>query len=148
MIVALTAAALRMPMPYHGGPTRVDLPLLKATLGNGLHLESGAFLIDTGANGVILPLQVAQKLQVDLKNAPSSHASPANGIPIVVRYAPIIITLAQGFTRCRWTAWVGFADVRSWLFGVVGGLEHFHFTFDVGNKEFILVPRESLPVVA
>lgn len=148
MIVPLKLATLRAPLPYVGGPTHRDLPMMPAVVEAGNQKVHGRFLIDTGADSIEFPLKEAQQLGIDLLNAPTGSLATASGASVVVHYAQITISLSHGFTTCRWQTWAGFAPIRNWLFGHFGGLEHFHFVLDSGAEEFMLVPRESLPLLA
>src|SRR5262249_14146196 len=106
-------------------------------------------LVDTGADDVIFPEAVAARVGVDLSIAlPGSSQAVATSQPIPVLFAPVILRLDDGKETCRWRAVVGFAPLRSkyGLFGIAGGLQYFRTTLDVDAREFLLVPKLSLPV--
>jgi hypothetical protein len=63
-------------------------------------------------------------------------------------YAPVILVLSDQVETYRWRAVVAFTHtpLRIALFGIAGGLEHFHTTLDVVDRELLLFPKQTLPV--
>ena len=106
-------------------------------------------LVDTGADDVVFPEDLAAQIGVDLTAAvPGSSYAAATSQPVPVLFAPVILLLDDGKERVRWRAIVGFAPLTSkyGLFGIAGGLEYFRTTLDVEDRELLLEAKPSLPV--
>jgi hypothetical protein len=146
MIFSLHATKFKRPLPFAGQLAYRDMPILPLRVMYGGASEPGQAYVDTMADLTLLPDRVAGQLQLDLTRAPS-HTISALGGQITVRYAEVEMELRGTTSRCRWRAWVAFGPTPRWLFGHVGGLEYFHFTLDPVNEEFMLVPRDHIPLV-
>src|SRR5438067_1821260 len=89
MFFPMRPAWFNHPLPYPGGPAWRDMPLASAVLENGGNSARGYFLIDTGADSIVLPDQISQQLQLDVSTAPSGQAVSFGGTAIAVRYAEL-----------------------------------------------------------
>ncbi len=106
-------------------------------------------LVDTGADDIVFPENVAARIGVDLSAAlPGSSHGVGASQPLPVLFAPVILYLDDSKESFRWRAVVGFAPLRSkyGLFGIAGGLQYFRMTLDVDDRELLLVAKPSLPV--
>jgi hypothetical protein len=104
-------------------------------------------LVDTAADDVVFPFDLAVRLGVNLTGASQGHASGVGSPPVPLLYAPVILQLQAQTEVRRWRAVVAFtrAPLRFPLLGIAGGLEHFRTTVDVGRKEVELISGPSLP---
>jgi hypothetical protein len=105
-------------------------------------------LVDTAADDVVFPFDLAVRLGVSLSAAPRGQAQGVGGQqPVTLHYAPVILQLQDQVEVRRWRAVVGFlrGPLRFPLLGIAGGLEHFRTTLDVGAREVELISQPSLP---
>jgi hypothetical protein len=104
-------------------------------------------LLDTGSDDTVFPEWAAQRIGVDLTNAPLGYASglPQSSVP--VRYARVPLRIADNYERREWEAWVGFTPVqiRFPALGFVGFLEYFTATFHGDREEVELTVNGSYP---
>ena len=102
-------------------------------------------LLDTGADDTIFPEDDANKLGIDLSNAPSGSASGVGMGPYWVRYAKVTFRITDGQEQREWEGWVGFTSARLHrpLLGHAGFLQFFDATFR-GDAEIVeLTPNSS-----
>jgi hypothetical protein len=105
--------------------------------------------LDTAADDVVFPVDLAPRLGVDLAGAIQRQAAgvgAGQGFP--VWYAGVILQATDGAETWRWRATVAFtrAYLRWPLFGVAGGLEFFRTTVDWETKEMVLLAKATLPL--
>jgi hypothetical protein len=109
-------------------------------------------IVDTGADNTILPLAIAQKLQIKREECKGPSASAFGGQQIAMKYADIQLGLDDGQLQLKWHARVYFAALQhpgpeTILVGHQGFLDYFKATFDGENLELVLQPTEDLPAV-
>jgi hypothetical protein len=93
-------------------------------------------LLDTGADDTVFPESIAAIIGVDLTNAPSRSAQGVTRGAIPVRYAEVMLRLADQKERREWTAWVCFSPIMGprALLGFAGFLQFFSALF-LGDRE-------------
>jgi hypothetical protein len=123
------------------------MPITRIYLQHAGQTIAGSISVDSLSQIILFPEPIAKTLGIDLTNAPQQSITGVGGSRVLVRYAQLTLELRPVGHACRWQTWVGFAATQRWLFGNFGGLEHFHFTLDPWNEEFMLDPRDSLPRV-
>jgi hypothetical protein len=110
--------------------------------------ETPFVLVDPGSDDIVFPMALAQRIGVDLSQAPQRHSQGVGtSQPVPVLYAAVILVLSDSVQTVRWRATVGFVSVvlRFSLFGIACGLQYFRTTLD-GVREIELVPNASLPI--
>ena len=134
------------PVPSLGGALFRPKPIITIRVTGPTGGVFREVVVDTGADDVVFPFDLAARIGVDLTAASMRQASGVGAPrPVGLLYAPVILELNDGHQFCRWRAVVAFArtQLRFDLFGIAGGLEHFRTTLDVGTGEIILVPQAS-----
>lgn len=101
--------------------------------------------LDTGSDDTIFSERLAARIGVDLTNASMGQLTTANLMNAPVRYAQVILRLADGKERREWPAWVGFtpAKLQSPLLGFAGFLQFFTAIFR-GDREEVELTVNSL----
>ncbi len=107
--------------------------------------KSNPVLVDTGADDIILPVDLVQPLGLDLTRA-RPRATRGIGGRMTTYYLSVELELYRAPNdRLRWAATVGFGPtppgIGLGLFGVAGGLEFFHLTMSVVDGWFALAPH-------
>lgn len=104
-------------------------------------------LLDTGSDDTVFPESVAQRIGVDLTNAPlgSITGLPQGSVP--VRYTRVTLRIADNHERREWEAWIGFtpARIRSPALGFTGFLQYFTATFHGDREEVELTVNGQYP---
>jgi len=148
LIFPLRPYRLKVPTPSLGGSMVRYKPVVPLSIiGPGGQVTHPA-LVDTGADDVVFPANVAAHIGVDLTAALPGEARGLGGSkPVPLLYAPTILLLADATQSCRWRAMIAFtqAPLRFAIFGIAGGLEFFRTTLDVVDREIVLLPKSSLP---
>src|SRR4051794_34638424 len=99
---------MRRPVPSLGGRRERPQPIIPVTtIGPGGSHPWDA-LLDTGADDTVFPEDVAERLGIDLTNAPAGEASGVGATPVRIRYALVTLRVATSQERREWTAWVAF----------------------------------------
>lgn len=107
------------------------------------------FLADTGSDDVILPLNFAKSLGIELAGAKEHFHGLADSTRMAVRYADVEFRLATSpYHYVQWQATVGFATTPRPIFGWAGGLEFFSASFDWILARMTLIPLPTLPLTA
>ncbi len=121
--------------PLAGRPVR-PRPVISVTLVGPQTTIAQDALLDTGSDDTVFPESIAQRIGIDLSNAPlgSITGLPQGSIP--VRYTRVTLRIADNQERREWEAWVGFtpALIRSPALGFTGFLQYFAATFH-GDRE-------------
>lgn len=123
-------------------------PVISLTVVGPSGKEAPYALVDTGSDDVVFPMDLANRLGIDLTNAPQRQAQgvgSAGGVPVL--FGPVILSLTDSVQTVRWRATVGFtsAPLRFCLFGIAGGLEYFQMLLDVPRNILELHPNLTLP---
>ena len=147
MIFPLRRYFVPNPVPSLGGARIRYKPVLSLAVTGPSGTDCPSALVDSGADDVVLPADIAAAIGIDLTAVPQLQAQGVGGQQATLAYAPIILELSDGTETCRWRAVVAFttAQLRVALLGIAGGLEHFRTTLDVGRKEVELEAQPSLP---
>lgn len=134
------------PPPGTGSPL---LPRDRPILDLRVHGPAGSVetpvLVDTGADDVILPVDLVGRLGLNLTQA-RPRATRGVGSRVTTYFLPVELEIfVAANNRLRWRATVGFGrtppGIRLGLFGVAGGLEFFHLTLSVADGWFALAPH-------
>src|SRR5262249_7299887 len=123
-------------------------PFIPLTVCGPAGMEKRPALVDTGADDVVFPLDVAPKIGISLANLPKGQARGVGATsPAALFYASVILNLDDGNETARWRAVVGFSPALSrWaVFGIAGGIEFFRTTVDVEVQQIELIANSSLP---
>ncbi|WP_439632109.1 aspartyl protease family protein [Gemmata sp.] len=150
MIFTLNEAPLvnpvtRVPLRHQPRPI---VPMLVA--GPNGRLLSVDALVDTGADEVIIPITLLSRLGFAPGTGIAGGTSGVGGRQPVV-YHPVRLEIrATPNDRVAWNATVGFAQtsLNLALFGVAGGLEFFHATLSVIDRQLGLVPHPVIPLAS
>jgi hypothetical protein len=148
--VKFTLRAYRSPTPIPslGGGTIRYKPVIPMTIIGPQSQETPFVLVDPGSDDIVFPMALAQRIGVDLVQAPQRHSQGVGtSAPVPVVYGPVILVLSDSAQTVRWRATVGFVavELRFSLFGIAGGLQFFRTTLD-GVREVELIPDASLPM--
>ena len=138
MRFAYTGIVLPRPSAALGGRSTLSRPLIPITLIGpaGTQLLEG--LIDSGADGILVPDSVAAKIGIDLTMAATATTRGVGGVQVTVRYADVTLRTAAGNEQREWTALVGFAPLgrQQAILGHVGFLQYFT-TVLLGDFEMV-----------
>lgn len=148
MIFPIRPYRLMTPAPSLGGSLVRYKPVIPLTIIGPNGQANLPALVDSGADDVVPPVNVAARIGVDLSAAFAGQAQGLGGNqPVGLLYAPVTLLLSDGTQTCRWRAVTAFTStpMRFALFGIAGGLEHFRATLDVYDRELTLLPKTSLP---
>jgi hypothetical protein len=104
-------------------------------------------LLDTAADDTVFPQYSAQFLGIDLANAPVGTAKVIGGAVVQVRYAEVVLRIADQNESREWKTWVAFAQGRMpfALLGFAGFLEFYSATFDGANEVVELTVNKNYP---
>jgi hypothetical protein len=141
---------LKVPAPSLGGGMLRYKPVISLTVIGPSGQVAHPTLVDSGADDIVFPIQVAGRIGVDLSAAVAGQAQGLGGSqPVGLLYSPVILLLSDGTQTCRWRAITAFTGTKLHfaILGIAGGLEHFRTTLDVQSREIILLPQPSLPAV-
>jgi len=133
--------------PLHGSVTRVvrPRPVIAITVvgPTGAHLING--LVDTGADDSVFPVEVGEKIGLDLSLAEVGTAHGVGGPDVEVRYVDVRLRIADNQEHREWIARVGFAPLGSTyaLLGFAGFLQYFTACFH-GDLEFVELTTNAL----
>jgi hypothetical protein len=122
---------VRQPVTALGGRRVRPRPLVTVTLigPGGAYVQTA--LLDTGADDTVFSELVAQRIGIDLSQAPQGRAAGIGSGAVPLRYADVTLRVSQGQERREWNACVGFTPVqlRHPLLGFAGFLQFFTATF-------------------
>jgi predicted aspartyl protease len=151
MIFTVPGFASRTPVVSLGGRRVRYKAIIPIRVAGPVTEEICQILVDTGADDVVFPVDLASRLGVNLSSAPQRQAGGVGHRQAVsIAFAPVILQLEEGSEVFRWRAMVGFtaAPLRLPLLGIAGALEHFRTTLDVQARELLLIAHPSLPVTS
>jgi len=102
-------------------------------------------LVDPGADDSVFPDSVANRLGIDLGNAPIGTGAGVGLAAVPLRFAEISLRMTDGQEKREWQAWVGFtsSNLRHPLLGFAGFLQYFTATF-YGDREEVELTANSL----
>jgi hypothetical protein len=102
-------------------------------------------LLDTGADETVFSNTVAQRIGLDLTNAPSATFVGVSGVPMTVSFVVVRLRVATNSEQREWTATVGFttAPLRTSLLGRQGVLQYFDAMFRGEAQEVELTINAS-----
>jgi hypothetical protein len=132
------------PLPGTGSPLLPrDRPILDLHIHGPAATRKVEALVDTGADDVILPVDLARPLGLDLTQARSRGTRVVGG-RVTTYFFPVELEIVVApDDRLRWAATVGFGPTPPalGLFGVAGGLEFIQLTASVVGGWFALAPH-------
>jgi hypothetical protein len=101
--------------------------------------------LDPGSDECVFAGEMAADIGVDLTNAPEGEAAGVGQAPVALRYARVVLRIANGGERCEWPAWVAFTDapLKRPLLGFAGFLQFFTATFH-GDQEAVELTANGL----
>src|SRR5947209_8410958 len=67
-------------------------------------------IADSAADDTVFPLWVAQRVGIDLRNAPTGEGLAVGGATVTYRYVHVMLRISDGRETCVWPAIVGFLD--------------------------------------
>lgn len=122
-------------------------PILPVTLLGPVRAVLTGGLLDTGADDTVFPELVAQRLGLDLTNAPRATGAGFGMHAATVSYAEVSLRIADSNERREWRAWVGFTAVplRQPLLGYAGFLQFFTASFFGDREEVELTVNATYP---
>jgi hypothetical protein len=84
-------------------------------------------LLDSGADDVVFPEDVALRTGIDLTNAQTGGGPGATLASVPLRYARVGLRLTDGTEFHEWEAWVGFTAAKMYrpMLGFAGCLQFF-----------------------
>lgn len=107
-------------------------------------------LVDSGCDDVVLPHTALRSLGFAPGSGVAGSTSGVGGRTTTI-YHPVRLEIrAAPNDRVAWNATVGFAQLphQLALFGVAGGLEFFHATLNVIDRQLGLVPHPIIPLAS
>lgn len=107
-------------------------------------------LVDTGADETLLPMSLAEVLEVELDQQLTSEAAGISGDRLKIHYGDVEFQIAVDQKVVAWKTTVGFVEFGSSddeviILGHGGCLDDFTSTFDGENAELELIPNRLLP---
>jgi len=107
-------------------------------------------LVDTGADETLLPLSLAEVLEIELDHEFTSQAAGISGDTLTIRYGDITFSIEDGEENVTWRTTVGFVDFPKSdeeviVLGHGGCLDYFTSNFDGERAELELLPNSLLP---
>lgn len=104
-------------------------------------------LLDTGADDTVFPDRAAQLIGIDLTAAPSGKVGGLLHGSVPVRYARVMLRIADNNERREWEAWIGFtpAQIRFPTLGYAGFLQYFTASFHGDREEIELTVNGQYP---
>lgn len=136
---------LPQPSVALGGRSSLSRPLIALTLigPGGTQLLEG--LIDSGADGTLVPDDVAAKIGIDLTMAAEETTRGIGGTRVPARYVSITMRIAAQNERREWSTLVGFAPLakRNAILGHAGFLQYFT-TILYGDFEMVELTVNAL----
>src|SRR4051812_1048686 len=96
--------SLNRPAVALGGRWVRPRPIVPLTITGPAKSRQQEALLDTGADDTVFPAHWAVDLGIDLSNAPIGSASGIASSPIILRYALVTLTLADGHEHREWEA--------------------------------------------
>jgi hypothetical protein len=142
------AKPTRTPIYSLGGASHLHLPMFAITIITPAGRRAVDGMVDSGATDVIFPSYLAQRVGVDLTNAPLGQARQAGGAVLAFRYAHVRLYLSDGQEGFEWDAVVGFlmSPAKPYaLLGHAGFLNFFDVTLRGAAKETIVDPNSAFP---
>jgi hypothetical protein len=138
---------LTQPSVSLGGRMFRPRPLIPVTLLGPANVSPTVGLLDTGADDMVFPDFVARFIGIDLTNAPTCTGKGVGGQPTVIRFALVVLRIADNYERCEWQALVGFSSASSTypLLGYAGFLQYFSATFHGKEQEIELAVNADFP---
>lgn len=126
----------KKPVVSLNGRTSRPKPLIPITVIGPTGTSLEAALLDPGADDTVFPETVAQKVGLDLAQAPEGEAAGVGGVAVRLRYAEVTLRLATNTERREWRTWVAFtaAKLNRPLLGFAGCLQFFDALF-LGQQE-------------
>lgn len=120
-------------------------PLIGVSLVSPQGIFSDLCLLDTGADDTVFPEIAANRLGLDLSQAPSLSVVRVGGPPILVRYAAVELRITDGTDFASWEAMNGFSSMtmKHPLLGYAGFMQYFTVTFR-GADEVVELERNRL----
>lgn len=105
--------------------------------------------LDPGSDDCVFPIAVAEKVGIDLGDAPVREAAGIAMNPVKLHYGRVSLRLANGGERCEWPAWVAFAEtpMNRPLLGFASCLQFFTAAFYGDREELELTPNSLFPGV-
>jgi hypothetical protein len=138
--------ATNRPVYPLGGIRVRHIPVFSVNVIGPLGNEMVDCRLDPGADDTIIPEWVAQRIGVDLTNAPWGESNPIAGTPLRYPCATVTLRLDDGRETCEWKAIVGFLNlpsVRWGLLGLTGFLQFFDTTLFGSRREVVLSPNTA-----
>jgi predicted aspartyl protease len=130
-----------------GGRYSRPKPVIPVTVIGPRRTHFVAGLLDTGADDTLFPESIAALVGVNLSGAPTAMGTGVGLARVAVRYAEVVLGIAQGSERHEWRAWVAVTSVplRRPLLGFAGFLQFFTATFHGDREEVELTANALLP---
>jgi predicted aspartyl protease len=135
------------PIPSLAGQRERPRPILAVTLIGPAGSRSEDALLDTGADDTLFPEALATLLGIDLSQAPIRSGAGFGMHAATVRYAEVLLRIADTQEQREWKAQVGFtsAKLRQPLLGNAGVLQFFTATFHGDREEVELTINPTYP---
>jgi hypothetical protein len=151
VIFAIPQFPTLQPIPSLGNQFLRRKPIIPIVAVGPTRQLVGDVLVDTGADDIVLPLDWAKRIGIDVNKIQSRAAGTVAGLvrtPIL--YSTIILRLTDGNQVCRWRAMVGFAQlaIPYGLFGIANGIEYFQTTFNFAQRRLEMLPQPHLPLTS
>jgi hypothetical protein len=142
---AYRTVSFTRPKAALGGRSSVSRPLISITLVGPGGTQALDGLIDSGADGVLVPEFVVPITGIDLDMAPQETTRGIGGSQMTARYADVTLRIANPNEHREWSALVGFAPLtsRNVILGHAGFLQHFTACFH-GDLEFVELTVNAL----
>ncbi len=135
----------RRPVISLGGRSVRPRPLIGVTLVGSAGAYTENALLDTGADDTVFPEVAANRIGLDLTDAPLGEAVGIAGAPVQVRYAQVALRVTDGQEFREWVGWVAFTPVlqRQPLLGFAGFHQFFEARY-LGDQEVVELTVNAL----
>lgn len=133
------------PVVSLGGLSYRPRPLIAVNLIGPTDSWTDDALLDTGADDTVFPERVAALIGLDLSGAPTGTGAGVGMQVTPLRYAQVMMRIADNQEQREWTGWIGFtpAKLRHPVLGFAGFLQFFIATF-LGDREEVELAVNSL----
>ena len=138
---------MRFPTTSTKGQWRPIVPIrVQAPNGKQLFVDA---LVDTGCDMTLFTPAAAELLQLDLSQVPETPINSALGTVDTYQAVPLTLEIRRPPDVLRWTAHVGFVKRRLTycILGTRGFFEFFQLNYDASQRQFELLPNESIPAI-
>jgi hypothetical protein len=133
------------PIPSLGGRWVRPRPIVPVSITGPMDTRARDALLDSAADDTIFPERLAADIGIDLRNTPRGVGRGVGMAAVPVRFAQVVLRLADGKETREWSAVVAFTSAQLYrpLLGFAGCLQFFAANFR-GDLEAVELIANSL----